>query len=90
MGEQFDEAFEFLSRIFEFSSQSEAELIVPLYVWFSLSLFIISEFSLFNSRFDEKLNKIAFPLRWTIYSILLFSILVFSGVDDFPFIYFQF
>jgi alginate O-acetyltransferase complex protein AlgI len=85
-----DEAFEFLSRIFEFSSQSEAELIVPLYVWFSLSLFIISEFSLFNSRFDEKLNKIAFPLRWTIYSILLFSILVFSGVDDFPFIYFQF
>jgi alginate O-acetyltransferase complex protein AlgI len=85
-----DEAFEFLSRIFEFSSQSEAELIVPLYVWFSLSLFIISEFLLFNSRFDEKLNKIAFPLRWTIYSILLFSILVFSGVDDFPFIYFQF
>ena len=85
-----DEAFQFLARIFEFSSDSKAELMIPSYVWFSLIIFIVSEFLLFNSRFDEKLDKIAFPIRWSIYSILLFSILVFSGVDDFPFIYFQF
>ena len=85
-----DEAFEFLSRIFEFSSESKINLTVPYYIWFSLIVFIVSEFLLFNSRFDEKLDKVAFPVRWSIYSILLFAILVFSGVDDFPFIYFQF
>ena len=69
---------------------SGKELIVPKYIWFFLTLFIISDILLYNNRFDTWMEKIPFVARWSIYSLLIFSIIVFSGVDNFPFIYFQF
>jgi len=58
--------------------------------WFFLGLFILMDSLLFNNRFDlwcEKKNPL---VRWAIYSIMIFSIIVFSSVNNFPFIYFQF
>ncbi|MCF6364847.1 MAG: MBOAT family protein [Bacteroidales bacterium] len=53
-------------------------------------LFLISDVLLYNKRFDKWVDKVPFVSRWSIYFILIFSIIVFSGVDDAPFIYFQF
>lgn len=58
--------------------------------WLFLGLFILIDMLLFNTRFDfwcEKRNPI---IRWSLYAFLIFSIIVFSSVNNFPFIYFQF
>ncbi|MFW5803875.1 MAG: hypothetical protein ACOCWG_01435 [bacterium] len=59
-------------------------------IWFFLSLFIISDVLFFKRRFDHWCFNKPFIVRWIIYAFLLFSIIVFSGVEQFPFIYFQF
>ena len=59
-------------------------------IWILLCAFILSDIILFNNRFDKWSSKQNIFVRWSIYSILLFSIIVFAGVEDFPFIYFQF
>ena len=63
---------------------------IPATVWFFFALFVISDFFLYNKRFDTWVAKMPAPGRWAIYSLLIFSIIVFSGVENFPFIYFQF
>ncbi|HSH66563.1 MAG TPA: MBOAT family O-acyltransferase [Bacteroidia bacterium] len=55
-----------------------------------LLFFIIVDTFLFNSRFDYWCNKRNMITRWAFYGILLFSIIVFSNINNFPFIYFQF
>lgn len=59
-------------------------------IWFFLIAFLIFDLLLINSRFDKWCNNQAVLLRWSIYAGLIFSILVFSSVTNFPFIYFQF
>ena len=65
-------------------------LSVPIYVWVFLILFIISDIILYNKRFDSWVNKFVLAGRWGVYAFLIFSIIVFAGVENFPFIYFQF
>ncbi|MGC8865811.1 MAG: MBOAT family O-acyltransferase [Bacteroidales bacterium] len=60
------------------------------FLLFWLSLFIISDIWLFNSRFDQRMAKLPLAARWIIYSLLLFAITGFAGTDNQPFIYFQF
>ncbi len=57
---------------------------------FFVLLFILSDILFYNNRIDKWLQSKHWLLRWGVYSILLFSIIVFSGVENFPFIYFQF
>lgn len=59
-------------------------------VWILLALFILMDTLLYKSRFDKWCSKRKWAIRWSIYSIMIFSIIVFSNVEDFPFIYFQF
>jgi len=59
-------------------------------IWLLLSLFIIIDILLFNTRFDYWCNKMNWVLRWTLYSLMIFLIVVFSSVNNFPFIYFRF
>ncbi|MBK7429394.1 MAG: MBOAT family protein [Bacteroidetes bacterium] len=58
--------------------------------WLFLLLFIILDSFLFNTRFDSWANAKPVVVRWSLYSLLIFLIIVFSSVNNFPFIYFQF
>lgn len=59
-------------------------------IWFFLALFIALDFLLFNKRFDSWCGTQKAVIRWSFYSIFVFLIIVFSSVNNFPFIYFQF
>jgi D-alanyl-lipoteichoic acid acyltransferase DltB (MBOAT superfamily) len=72
------------------SQQISDSLFVPLHVWLLLAAFVMSDIMLYNKRFDTAVGSLSFPLRWGIYSLLVFCIIVFAGVENFPFIYFQF
>lgn len=68
----------------------ENKLGVLPFVWLFLFSFIVLDFFLYNSRFDLFINKFSMPVRWIFYGFLLFAIIFYCGVEDFPFIYFQF
>lgn len=60
---------------------------------FLISLCVIMflcDLAVVRSRVDEWLNNRGVVLRWICYTFFLFFIVCFSGVESFPFIYFQF
>ena len=59
-------------------------------VWLLLGLFVVIDIVLYNSRFDIWCNNRNVASRWSLYIILIFLIITFSSVNNFPFIYFQF
>jgi len=59
-------------------------------VFIFLSLFIFLDYLLNQKRFDSWCETKSPVLRWAIYSFLIFTIIVFSSVENYPFIYFQF
>lgn len=63
---------------------------VDLKVWLFFGLFFIIDIILFNTRFDYWCNKRNIFIRWSFYTVMIFMIIVFSSVSNFPFIYFQF
>lgn len=60
------------------------------FLWGVLVFFILLDVRLFNSRYDLWVAQQKSLVRWTTYFVLLFAIIVFAGVADYPFIYFQF
>jgi len=83
-------AIDLLKLILKTGREPLATLTVPPVTWIMLLLFILSDFLLYDKRFDGWMSKLPVMLRWLIYAIVLFAIIVFSGVENFPFIYFQF
>jgi alginate O-acetyltransferase complex protein AlgI len=63
---------------------------IPFYVWLFFLVFILSDIIFYNSRFDKWLEEKKVFFRWGIYLFLLTAIIVFAGIKDLPFIYFQF
>ena len=59
-------------------------------MWLYLGLFILSDLLLFNTRFDRWCEGKPLVLRWLVYGVLVFMTIACSGVNSFPFIYFQF
>lgn len=55
-----------------------------------LGLFVLSDIVLRNTRFDRWCDGKPLALRWLIYAMLVFMIVVCSRVENIPFIYFQF
>lgn len=55
-----------------------------------LTLFILLEIAIYNNRFDKFLKNKNALVKWFIYISLVISILLFSGIQSFQFIYFQF
>jgi len=55
-----------------------------------LGIFVLLEAAIINSRFDNWLASKQISFRWTIYSVLVMCLLLFSGIKSIPFIYFQF
>ena len=86
----FSDAINIFKLLFENTNVSVSQLDIPIYVWLFLGIFILSDIILYNNRFDSWIAKLSLAKRWTIYGILIFSIIVFAGVENFPFIYFQF
>ena len=76
-------------RLFAFESEGKWMEIGPS-LYTILIVFALSEILVFNSRFDRWVDSKPFILRWSIYTALLFGILAFGGVQNLPFIYFQF
>ncbi len=66
------------------------QLAVDILVWVIITVFIVSDFLLYNSRFDRWIESKPLLVRWASYAILLYGILAFAGVENKPFIYFQF
>ncbi len=88
--QSFNEAINIFELLFKNISGSVSTLIIPLRVWVFLGIFIVSDLFLYNKRFDSLLNDSSYALRWSVYGILLFAIIVFAGTENYPFIYFQF
>lgn len=65
-------------------------LVVGTTVWVALAAFVLLDVAVRRSRFDSWCGRLAMPLRWVIYAVMLFAIIVFSSVEQYPFIYFQF
>ena len=59
-------------------------------VWGLLLFFIVFDVLLFNTRIDTWASKKPIYIRWSVYAILLFGLMAMGGVDNVPFIYFQF
>lgn len=55
-----------------------------------VSIFLLIEYLLHQNRFDIWCELKPVAVRWGIYSFLIFSIIAFSSVESYPFIYFQF
>ena len=88
--QNFTEAIQILSSIFSNIDVATLELTTPTYVWVYFILFILSDFLLYNNRFDKWISTIPVIGRWSVYGILIFSIISFASVENFQFIYFQF
>lgn len=59
-------------------------------IWALLLFFLVFDILLFNNRIDSWVNKKPIYIRWSIYAVLLFGLMAIGGVDNVPFIYFQF
>jgi D-alanyl-lipoteichoic acid acyltransferase DltB (MBOAT superfamily) len=66
------------------------DFFVDYKIWIFLALFVLFDILLRKSRFDTWCENRSFVVRWAVYAVMLFLILVFSSVNSFPFIYFQF
>ena len=58
--------------------------------WVALALFILIDLILKQRRFDDWCAQRNIYVRWSIYAVMIFSIIVLSSVQQYPFIYFQF
>ena len=79
----------FKAAIHNWSSGNQV-LNIPLSTVIFFTLFLISDMVLYNNRFDRWVATQPYLIRWGTYAILIFAIVIFAGVEDAPFIYFQF
>ena len=78
----------FSALIYNSDNLNSLEINPIVYMFFGL--FIMSDFILYNNRFDRWCAQLSFISRWTVYAVLIFATITFAGIKDFTFIYFQF
>jgi D-alanyl-lipoteichoic acid acyltransferase DltB (MBOAT superfamily) len=88
--QSFNDAINIFELLMNNNRAIETSLIIPNFIWVFFSVFLLSDILLYNKRIDTWLSGLPFLGRWLIYGLFIFSIIVFAGVDNFPFIYFQF
>ena len=71
-------------------TQNGDNIFIESKVWILLFAFVLFDFLLLKNRFDRWCSGIHPVVRWSVYAVLIFSILALSSVNQFPFIYFQF
>jgi D-alanyl-lipoteichoic acid acyltransferase DltB (MBOAT superfamily) len=87
--ESFDKAKAVFRSLFYNNGVEGPELNLGV-IFFFIVLLVLSDVLVYNTRFDEKVAPWRLPLRWAIYSCILFCLLALSGTEKFTFIYFQF
>jgi alginate O-acetyltransferase complex protein AlgI len=85
-----DQSIHIFRLMFSPGARASQSLVIPLSTWIFLLLFISSDLVLYNRRFDTWIGRMPYLFRWLVYGVLLFGIIIFAGVENFPFIYFQF
>jgi D-alanyl-lipoteichoic acid acyltransferase DltB (MBOAT superfamily) len=85
-----DQAWEMFGALFTNGWTGEESLTVSFALTLILIAFLIIDMLLYNTRFDTWIGEKHLSVRWSVYSILIFCIIVFAGVEHYPFIYFQF
>lgn len=63
---------------------------VDVVTWIALGCFILLDILIRNNRFDRWCGQQKPVVRWCLYACMVFTIIVFSSVEQYPFIYFQF
>ncbi len=87
--DSFEQASSIFSALFNTSNLKGGELGAGRALFFAFVL-ILTDLFFYNSRFDLKVHPLKKPLRWAVYTVLLFFLLAMSGTEKFTFIYFQF
>lgn len=87
--ENFDKAKLIIKSIFHNRHLEFHHMDIVYPVLFTL-LIIISDTFFYNNRADHWFNTKTQYVRWSVYTMLLFCILCMSGIENLPFIYFQF
>lgn len=72
------------------NSSVASQLHVNAITWIALAAFIVIDLTLKQNRFDKWCGEQHPYTRWILYAVMIFSIIVFSSVQHYPFIYFQF
>lgn len=88
--QSFPEAIELFRLLGNFSRTASATLSVAPAIWIFLLIFILTDLFCYNTSFDRRVERLPFTARWAVYFFLMFAVIVFAGVENFPFIYFQF
>ncbi|MDQ3046840.1 MAG: MBOAT family protein [Bacteroidota bacterium] len=87
--ETFEKAQVMISSLFN-NAEVADELKADPKVWYLLAAFILLDVLLANKRFDVYFGNKPMVLRWSVYTILIFCVLALAGMENIPFIYFQF
>ena len=84
------DAWNLITSLFHNIRIEGESLNISAVTWITFALFVLIDLFLYNKRFDQWIGKQRLLIRWTTYAIILFAIIVYAGVEDYPFIYFQF
>lgn len=72
------------------SGSGNWHLHIPIATWLFLGLFLALDRFTAVRRIDVLAGAVPTTLRWGVYGVFIFIIIAFSGVNQAPFIYFQF
>lgn len=75
-----------------FGVAKTAEVVIEPTVWqlIPVAVFLVFEALIYGKRFEEWAGSYSVAIRWSTYAILAFCIVLLSGIQTYPFIYFQF
>jgi hypothetical protein len=83
-------SLEILKQSMSYGFEANKHLEVSWIPLSMLGIFVLLEIAIISSRFDNWLVSKQISFRWSIYSVLILCLLLFSGIKSIPFIYFQF
>lgn len=88
--ENITKALVVLKQCFTYAFEASKTLTIELKTVLMLTLFVCFEIAIINTRFDKFLKNKHLLVRWLVYFVFVFCLLLFSGIQSFQFIYFQF
>lgn len=88
--ETFEKALMILNQCLHYTVNTSKTIEVGFNTLIPFLVFLIIEVLIFNKRFDHWISNMNSFLRWFCYFVLCIFIMLFSSIETFPFIYFQF
>ncbi len=88
--ENIEKAMLVLKQCFTYTFDAKKDLLLSYQTIAMLMVLIFFEVSIYKSRFDTFIQNQNITIRWAVYILLTFCLLLFSGIQSYQFIYFQF